>query len=79
MLTVKPGFVKTDMVKDARTPFWVVSPEQAAEDICKAMRKRKQDIYVPARWRWMMLIIRTSRHLSSAECHFSLAICQGNL
>jgi len=46
------------MVKDAKKLFWVVSPEQAAEDIWKGIRKRKQDIYVPARWRLMMFIIR---------------------
>jgi short-subunit dehydrogenase len=58
VLTVKPGFVQTDMVKDAKKIFWVVSPEQAAEDIWKGIRKRKQEIYVPARWRLMMFIIR---------------------
>jgi len=58
VLTVKPGFVQTDMVKDAKKLFWVVSPEQAAEDIWKGIRKHKQDIYVPARWRLVMWIIR---------------------
>jgi short-subunit dehydrogenase len=58
VLTVKPGFVQTDMVKGAQNLFWVVSPEQAAEDVWKGIRKRKQDIYIPARWRLVMLIIR---------------------
>jgi short-subunit dehydrogenase len=58
VLTVKPGFVQTDMVKDAKKLFWVISPEQAAKDIFRAMQKRKQEIYTPARWRWMMFIIR---------------------
>jgi short-subunit dehydrogenase len=58
VLTVKPGFVQTDMVKDAKKLFWVITPEQAAEDIWKGIRRRKQDIYVPARWRLMMFIIR---------------------
>ncbi len=58
VLTVKPGFVQTDMVKDAKKLFWVISPEQAAKDIVDAMQKRKQEIYTPARWRWVMFIVR---------------------
>ncbi len=58
VLTVKPGFVQTDMIKDAKKLFWVIPPEQAAKDIYNAMSRRKQEIYTPARWRWVMLIIR---------------------
>jgi decaprenylphospho-beta-D-erythro-pentofuranosid-2-ulose 2-reductase len=59
VLTVKPGFVKTEMVKAAQggTPF-MISPEQAVEDIYKAMRKRRQMIYTPFLWRYIMLIIQ---------------------
>ena len=59
VLTVKPGFVKTEMIKAAQgvTPF-AITPEQAAEDIYKAMRKRKQVIYTASIWRWIMLIIQ---------------------
>jgi len=59
VLTVKPGFVKTEMIKAAQggTPF-AISPEQAAEDIYKAMRKRKQLIYTASIWRWIMLVIQ---------------------
>jgi short-subunit dehydrogenase len=59
VLTVKPGFVKTEMLKAAQggTPF-AITPEQAAEDIYKAMRKRKQLIYTASIWRWIMLIIQ---------------------
>ena len=58
VLTVKPGFVETDLLAGAKRTFWVISPEQAARDICKAIRTRRQDIYTPARWRWVMLVIR---------------------
>ena len=59
VLTVKPGFVKTEMVKAAQgaTPF-IIAPEKAAEDIWKAMRKRKQVTYTPSLWRWIMLAIQ---------------------
>jgi short-subunit dehydrogenase len=58
VLTVKPGFVQTDMVKSAKGTFWVISPEQAADDIWNGIRRHKQDIYIPARWRLVMFIIR---------------------
>lgn len=58
VLTVKPGFVQTDMLKQAQRAFMVISPQQAAADICRAIRKRRQSIYTPARWGWIMLIIR---------------------
>lgn len=58
VLTVKPGFVQTDLIKNAKKLFWVIPPEQAAKDIYSAMRKRKQEIYTPVRWCWVMFIIR---------------------
>lgn len=59
VLTVKPGFLKTEMLKAAQgaTPF-AVEPEQAADDIVRAMKKRRQLIYTPSRWRWIMLVIQ---------------------
>jgi len=59
VLTVKPGFVETEMLKAAQgpTPF-KITPEKAADDIYKAMRARKQQIYTPWFWKWAMLIIR---------------------
>lgn len=59
VLTVKPGFVQTEMLKAAQgpTPF-MIPPEKAVEDIWAAMQKRKQVIYTPSLWRWIMLAIR---------------------
>jgi len=59
VLTVKPGFLKTEMLKAAQgpTPF-AIAPEKAAEDIVKAMQKRKQVIYTASIWRWIMLAIQ---------------------
>jgi decaprenylphospho-beta-D-erythro-pentofuranosid-2-ulose 2-reductase len=59
VLTVKPGFMATDMIKAAQgpTPF-TVTPERAAEDIWGAMQKRKQVIYTHPIWRWIMLAIQ---------------------
>ena len=59
VLTVKPGFVETTMIKAAQDPtLFMVSPERAAEDIWKAMKKRKQVIYTHPIWRWIMLAIQ---------------------
>jgi short-subunit dehydrogenase len=58
VLTVKPGFVDTDMLKvSGRKTFMVASPERAADDIVRAIKNRKQLIYTPGLWRWIMLII----------------------
>jgi short-subunit dehydrogenase len=58
VITIKPGFVKTEMIKDVkRTPF-AVTPEQAADEIWNAIRKRKQVVYISGIWRWIMLTIQ---------------------
>src|SRR5829696_7915188 len=58
VLTVKPGFLKTEMLKAAQgsTPF-AIEPEKAAADILRAMHKRRQVIYTASIWRWVMLAI----------------------
>ncbi|MCP4139834.1 MAG: SDR family NAD(P)-dependent oxidoreductase [Chloroflexi bacterium] len=58
VLTVKPGPVETDMIKDVDGVLFPISAEQAAGDIFNAMRKRKQEVYTSARWRWIMLVVR---------------------
>jgi short-subunit dehydrogenase len=59
VLTVKPGFMKSEMLKAAQgaTPF-AIETEKAADDIIKAMQKRKQLIYTASIWRWIMLAIQ---------------------
>lgn len=58
VLTVKPGFVDTAMTWGLPGMFLVASPDAAARAILKAVRKRRNVIYVPFFWRWIMLIIR---------------------
>jgi short-subunit dehydrogenase len=58
VLTVKPGFMDTEMLKASPRTFWVASPEKAADDIWKALRSRKQTVYTLGRWGLVMLIIR---------------------
>jgi short-subunit dehydrogenase len=58
VLTVKPGFVETEMLQAAQRVLFAIPPEKAADDIWNAMRRRKQQIYTPWIWRWIMLVIR---------------------
>jgi short-subunit dehydrogenase len=59
VLTVKPGFVDTEMLKASKSPkFGVVSPEKVADGVWKALRGRKQLVYLPWFWRWIMLVVR---------------------
>lgn len=58
VLTVKPGFVDTDTFqRNAKTVFGVITPQKAAEGIWRAMLRRRQVVYVPGWWRWLMLVI----------------------
>jgi len=58
VMTVKPGFVKTDMLRGVKKVMFAAEPEQAADLILNGIRKRKQTIYVTGIWRWIMLVIR---------------------
>ena len=59
VLTVKPGFVDTAMTWGLVTDSpLTVSPERAAATIVRALRRRKNIVYVPWRWRIIMAIIR---------------------
>lgn len=58
VVTVKPGFVDTDMTWGLPGLFLVASPDAVAERLWQARLGRKDVIYVPGFWRWIMLIIR---------------------
>jgi len=59
VITIKPGMVKTEMLNlpGAPKPMLAVTPEQAADGIWNAIRKRKQVAYVSGLWRWVMLVL----------------------
>ena len=58
VVTVKPGFVSTEMLKAAQRSMFPITPEKAAHDIYRAVRSRKQQIYTPWFWTWIMLVVR---------------------
>ncbi len=58
VVTVKPGFVDTAMTWGLPGMFLVAAPEQVARDILRAVDRKKDVIYTPFFWRYIMLIIR---------------------
>jgi short-subunit dehydrogenase len=58
VLTVKPGFVDTGMTYGMKGLFLVASPERVARSILRALRRRRNVVYVPWFWRWIMALIR---------------------
>ncbi len=59
VITVKPGFVDTRMVFGKGKLPLVASPEKVARGIYRAVMSRRNVVYVPWFWRWIMLIIRS--------------------
>ena len=57
--TVKPGFVDTGMTWGLPGLFLVASPDKVAEDVFRAVQKKKSVIYTPFFWRYIMLIIKS--------------------
>lgn len=55
--TIKPGFVRTRMTEGVESAL-MAEPETVALEITAAIRKRREVIYTPAVWKWIMLIIR---------------------
>ena len=61
VMTVKPGFVATQMtvgLVDPKSPL-VAQPEQVAKDIVRGLKKRKNIVYSRWFWRYIMLMIRS--------------------
>jgi len=55
----QPGFVDTAMMKATR-PFWVASPEVAARQILRAVRRRGKHAYITRRWAiaaWLLKLL----------------------
>ena len=59
VLTVKPGFVATQMTEGMDLPrVLTAKPEDVAKAILKAHAQRRDVIYVKGRWRLVMAVIR---------------------
>lgn len=58
VLTVKPGYILTDMSAGIKNLYFAIPAQQAAAEICKAIRRHKQVIYTAPIWRLVMLVVR---------------------
>ena len=58
VMTIMPGFVYTKMTDFREFPKMLVAkPEDVAKAVVKAVRKKKNVIYIRWFWRWIMFII----------------------
>ena len=54
---VRPGFVSTDMAKGDKL-FWAASPEKAARQIYRAIKRKKRKVIITRRWGLFALMLR---------------------
>jgi short-subunit dehydrogenase len=57
VLTIKPGIVATAMTAHLPRGPLTANPEVVARRIVKAIEKRKDTLYAPGFWRWVMCVI----------------------
>lgn len=59
VLSVQPGFAYTKMTEDLKLPpLLTATPDEIAVAVAKAIRKKKNVLYVKWMWRYIMLIIK---------------------
>lgn len=58
VLTIKPGFVDSPMTREFDKGLLWAKPEKIAAGIVKAIDKKRDVIYLPFFWRYIMLIIK---------------------
>ncbi|MCB0451176.1 MAG: 3-oxoacyl-ACP reductase, partial [Confluentibacter sp.] len=58
IITIKPGFVDTPMTAtfEKKGLLWA-QPDQIAKGIVAAVENRRDVVYLPWFWRWIMLVI----------------------
>lgn len=54
---IRPGFVKTDMAK-GDGQFWVATVEKASKQIFKAIKAKKQIVYITRRWQLIGFVFK---------------------
>lgn len=58
VVTIKPGFVDTRMTFGKEGLKFMVSPSDIARGVMNALRKGKSEVYLPPKWRLIMLAVR---------------------
>jgi decaprenylphospho-beta-D-erythro-pentofuranosid-2-ulose 2-reductase len=60
VVTVRPGIIRTPLTsKQDFPPALMGEASTVAKDVYVAMQKKKNNIYTPWFWRWIMLVIRS--------------------
>jgi len=59
VITIKPGFIDTDMTRGKPGLIWLISAEEAAKQIVNIIRSGKEVAFVPGRWRWVALVLKS--------------------
>ncbi len=59
VVTIKPGFLDTDMTKGMDGLFWHIKADRAADIIYKHMQAGRRCAYVLGRWSLVALVIRS--------------------
>lgn len=59
VITIKPGLVDTPMTAALKKGPLFASPRTVGEGIYKAIKQRKEVVYLPWYWRFIMLIVRS--------------------
>lgn len=63
VLTIKPGLVDTPMTQGLPLPkLLMATPERVAKDIVRAIQFKKNTIYTPNFWRWVMFMVKSIPH-----------------
>jgi short-subunit dehydrogenase len=58
VLTVKAGYVLTEMTAGRKNLYFAITAERAAADICRAIRSHRQVIYIASIWWLVMWVVR---------------------
>jgi short-subunit dehydrogenase len=58
VLTIQPGFVATPMTAHLKQGLLFASAEKVGADIYRAIQKKRDVLYTPFFWRYIMLIIK---------------------
>jgi len=58
VITIKPGFVDTPMTADFRNGKLWASSEKISDGIYRAIKRKRDVVYLPWFWNLIMLIIR---------------------
>lgn len=58
VVTVKPGFARTDMTEGLPAPPFAGEPDGVARDVLRAIDRGTPVVYTPGPWRWVMAVVR---------------------